>query len=245
MKMKSWYRSWFDSPYYHLLYRNRDGREASAFIDQIIKYFQPDTAAHFLDLACGQGRHSIQINQKGFTTTGVDLSEQNIDKAKAHENRNLTFHVHDMRLPFRENSFDFALNLFTSFGYFTTSQENADVLNALHFNLKPKGKLLIDFLNIAEVQKGLIHSEKLSIEGVQFEINRKIEKGFITKEIHVSDGGKTAVFYESVSALSKQDFVGLLGSTGFEILDIFGNYNLAQFDRESSPRLIIIARKSP
>ncbi len=241
--MKSWYRSWFDSPYYHLLYRHRDGQEASAFIDQIIKYFQPEPNAHFLDLACGQGRHSIQINQKGFPTSGVDLSEQNISKARQFESDDLTFHVHDMRLPFRKNAFDFALNLFTSFGYFTTTDENADVLRALHYNLKPKGKLLIDFLNITEVEKGLIHAEKLVVDDVEFEIKRKIDKGFITKQIDVRDGEERHVFHECVSALTKQDFVGLLGSTGFEILDIFGNYNLAQFDQNASPRLIFIARK--
>ncbi len=243
MNAKSWYRSWFNSPYYHLLYRNRDEDEAAAFIDHILKYLHPSNDACFLDLACGKGRHSVYINKKGYRVTGVDLSEQNIASAKAFENENLEFAIHDMRKPFRENGFDYVLNLFTSFGYFFTLAENTEVLRASHKNLKPKGKILIDFLNINEVSRTLVAEQVLEIDGVKFKINREIENGLITKNIQVLEGGEIHTYHEQVQAFTKQDLTGMLITAKFEILDIFGNYNLDQFDPESSPRLIIVARK--
>jgi SAM-dependent methyltransferase len=243
MKSESWYRSWFNSPYYHLLYRNRDETEAAAFIDQIIKYFKPPRDAKFLDLACGKGRHSVYINKLGFNVTGVDLSETNIAYAQEFGNEALHFKVHDMRLPLLREGFEFVLNLFTSFGYFSSMEENLSVLKASNENLKPKGKILIDFLNVNVVSEGLVRAESKTIDGVHFGISREVKDGYITKHIHVVNGKTHHNYAEKVAALSKQDFTGMLAQAGFEILDIFGNYNLDQFSEQKSPRLIIIARK--
>jgi hypothetical protein len=49
-----WFKNWFDSPYYHLLYSNRDAIEAQKFIDQLLDFLQPSANARMLDLACGR-----------------------------------------------------------------------------------------------------------------------------------------------------------------------------------------------
>jgi SAM-dependent methyltransferase len=244
MKSESWYRSWFNSPYYHLLYQNRDETEAAAFIDQIMKYLKPAKDARFLDLACGKGRHSIYINKMGYDVTGADLSKTNIEYASAFSNEKLHFYVHDMRLPISLAKFDYVLNLFTSFGYFKNNDENISVLKASYQNLKSRGKILIDFLNVNVVSEALVPTEKKIIGDVSFNINRELKDGFITKFIHVHDGQNEYHYQEKVAALSKQDFSGMLSSVGFEILDIFGNYKLDQYVENKSPRLIIIARKT-
>lgn len=243
MQKQSWYRSWFNSPYYHILYKNRDENEAALFIDRVLKYFNPPAASGFLDLACGKGRHSIYINKKGYDVTGVDLSVENIRKAKHFENEKLHFAVHDMREPYAQSRFDYVFNLFTSFGYFPSLEENEKVLRASHFNLKLKGKILIDFLNAHQVIKGLVKEEIQEIDGVTFKINREIEDGIIKKNIDILDGDKEFRFVERVRALTRQDFLGMLGRSDFEILDTFGNYNLEEYHEDESPRLILIARK--
>ncbi len=243
MDSKAWYRSWFNSPYYHILYKNRDVVEAANFIDRLLKYLNPNPSAQFLDLACGKGRHSIYINQKGFDVRGVDLSPENIRQANTSENETLHFNVHDMRLPYLPESFDYVLNLFTSFGYFDSIEENRKVLTAAHHNLIPKGILLIDFLNVNRVMQKLVKDETQEIDGISFRISRNIVDGMIEKKIRVEDNGKTIQFQERVKALNRQDFIGMLGLSNFEILDTFGNYNLEKFDELDSERLIIIARK--
>lgn len=243
MQKQSWYRSWFNSPYYHILYKNRDENEAALFIDRVLKYFNPPLESRFLDLACGKGRHSIYMNKKGFDVTGVDLSKENISQAKRFENDHLHFDVHDMREPYANAEFDYVFNLFTSFGYFPSIEENEKVLKASHANLKLKGKILIDFLNAQQVINGLVKEETQIIDGITFEIDREVEDGIIKKSIDIKDGDKEFRFEEHVRALTRQDFVGMLTRCDFEILDTFGNYNLEEYHEDKSPRLILIARK--
>ncbi|MGB6036366.1 MAG: class I SAM-dependent methyltransferase [Cryomorphaceae bacterium] len=240
---QSWYRTWFNSPYYHLLYRNRDEHEAERFIQNLLKYLSPDKKAHFLDLACGKGRHSLTIHKAGFEVTGADLAFENIKFANQSSNDRLHFVQHDMREPIGESVFDYVLNLFTSFGYFESLEENERVLTAIAKELKPKGKVVLDFMNVEKVTKGLVPSEALEIDGIHFKITRANKDGFIVKTIELQDGDREHTFYERVKALTKEDFMGMFHRNGFEILDTFGNYNLDEFDTEKSTRLILIARK--
>src|SRR5690606_19509388 len=108
----------FNSPYYHQLYYKRDEEEAAEFISRLIAHQNPAPGSKMLDVACGKGRHSIQMADKGFDVTGIDLSEESIEEALQKEADNLHFYRHDMRLPFWINYFDYAYNFFTSFGYF-------------------------------------------------------------------------------------------------------------------------------
>lgn len=203
----------------------------------------PRKETHFLDLACGRGRHSLTIAQLGYQVTGADLSEQNIATAKKHESENLHFVRHDMRQTLGSEVFDIVLNLFTSFGYFESFEENERVIDAIFKELKPKGKIVIDFLNADLVEKGIVPGEERVINGVHFRISRSLENEFIVKRIKVEDGREKHQFEERVMALTKRHFTSMFNRRGFEILDIFGNYHLDKFDPETSPRLIIIGRK--
>lgn len=243
MANSAWYRTWFDSRFYHILYKNRDQQEAAIFIDRLFKYLNPAEGSTFLDLACGIGRHSRTIADKGFEVVGVDLSKRNIKKAKSQSPNGPEFLVHDMRTPLPGRTFDFVLNLFTSFGYFETMAENERVLDAAFENLESKGKLVIDFLNAHQVIAGMVPEETIEDEGVRFDVTREVIDGIISKKIKVTDGNDTYDFEERVCALTKADFSGMLSRSGFEILDVFGSYHLDKFDPERSPRLILISRK--
>ena len=146
----AWYKDWFDSKYYHLLYKNRDHNEAALFLDNISNEFKKKNA-RILDVACGKGRHAKYLNSIGFDVTGVDLSSNSIKYAKKYENKKLKFHQHDMRNIFEENKFDIVTNLFTSFGYFDNTLDDQKVINSMAGNLKKGGILLIDFMNVKKV----------------------------------------------------------------------------------------------
>jgi SAM-dependent methyltransferase len=121
--MSEWFGTWFDSDYYHLLYKDRDYTEAENFVEKLAIHLKPNTADLILDLACGKGRHSIHLNALGFDVEGSDYSTNSIKYAKQFENKRLKFYEHDMRLSF-PRKYDFILNLFTSFGYFDTETEH-------------------------------------------------------------------------------------------------------------------------
>ena len=117
-----WYASWFDTPYYHILYKDRNYAEAELFMKTLTHYLNLEPGDEILDLACGKGRHSVYLNSIGYNVTGADLSENSIAHASKFENDTLRFQVHDMCKPFAFQ-FEAVFNLFTSFGYFENEED--------------------------------------------------------------------------------------------------------------------------
>lgn len=241
--MKKWYRSWFNSPYYHILYANRDHNEAEHFIDALVKYFNLKENDCVLDACCGKGRHSIYLNKKGINVTGIDLAQESIAYAKKYENSHLHFYEHDIRNLLRANYFDFVFNLFTSFGYFRRENEDIKAIKAFAKNLKPGGILLIDFLNVGQITNSIQANDEKHIDGILFKIQKKIENGLITKHIHFDDNGSHYEFKEEVKALRLADFQKFFDLAGLTLVEKFGSYQLDPFHIDSSDRLIMVAQK--
>lgn len=239
----NWFAKWFDSPYYHLLYKDRDKKEAQVFIDNLICHLQIPKKSKILDVGCGKGRHSIYFNTQGMHVTGIDLSKNNISFAKKNKNKNLQFKVWDMRKVFKINTFNIVTNLFTSFGYFEEDKEEQETMNSMALSLKENGILIIDFMNSKKVIKNLVKSEKKEINGVIFNISRNVKKNCIVKDIKFSDNEKKFHFQEKVKALTLTDLSNLIVNSGLKIIDIFGNYQLENFNALISERLIIICKK--
>ena len=239
---QDWFVEWFASPYYRLLYSNRDQNEAALLIENLIKKFNPNHGVKILDLPCGEGRHALQLNQLGFDVTGADLSERSIQFAKQFENETLKFFVHDIRKPFAENQFDWVLNLFTSFGYFNSEKENQNAMQTLSNALKPGGLLIIDFLNKATVLHCLPAQQEIEMGGVKFQITKSVKEKFVVKEIEVNSNGKIEHFVEQVQLLSLSDFEKLFSDFGLKLIHTFGDYQLNPFS-DKSERLILVARK--
>src|SRR5699024_3406489 len=142
---KPWYASWFDTPFYHILYQDRDEKEAAFLIKNLLNHLKLQPPAKILDLACGKGRHSRYLNMLGYDVIGVDLSEQSIAYAKQYENNLLHFEVHNKLNPYPKQ-FDAVFNLFTSFGYFENPDDNLKVIQNIKTSLKPNGYGVIDFM---------------------------------------------------------------------------------------------------
>jgi 2-polyprenyl-3-methyl-5-hydroxy-6-metoxy-1,4-benzoquinol methylase len=238
----NWFSIWFNTPFYHLLYNKRDEKEADAFITRLIKHLGPPKYARVLDLACGAGRHSKTLNKCGLDVTGVDIATNSIEKAKHFENKHLHFKVHDMREVFEVSYFDYIFNLFTSFGYFATVSDDQKVIKASWKQLKPGGLLIIDFLNINAIRPTLPYEGIEKRNEIDFQISKCIKGKRIVKKISFECQGHHYNFEERVAAYSVEDFKKMLSSSGFEITDLFGDYELGEY-HESSDRLIIIARK--
>lgn len=235
----NWFASWFDTPYYHILYKDRNHEEAQQFMDNLTNYLNLPEDAKILDLACGKGRHSIYLSELGYDVTGADLSENSIAEASAHANEKLHFTVHDMREPFNEK-FDAIFNLFTSFGYFDNEEDNLKALKAIHDSLSEYGFAVIDFMNVNQVIKNLVPEEVKIVDGITFNIKRYVKDNYIYKEIDFEDKGEQFHFTEKVKALTLQDFKQIMEEAGIYLLDIFGDYKLHRFYKNESERLIMI-----
>jgi len=240
---KEWFDTWFDTPYYHILYSNRNENEAEDFLNKLLIYMAVPKNAKILDLPCGKGRHSIFLADKGLNVTGADLSVASIELAKTHEHKNLSFIVHDLRKPAWNEEFDYVLNLFTSFGYFQTEAEDKAAFTTLSRALKKEGKLVIDFLNVTRAVNRLKEEETKNIQGIEFHLKRYLLDGYIHKEIRFVADNTPFFFTEKVKALTLDDFKVFFTFAGLELTDVFGNYQLQEYDAANSERLIMIAKK--
>lgn len=240
---QDWFTSWFNTPYYHLLYRARDFSEAQAFIDRLIKHLDIPLHSKVLDLACGKGRHSLQLRNKGFEVIGIDLSRESIAEAELNSKEGLDFFVHDMRHLYWHEHFNLVVNLFTSFGYFHNEEDDQKTISSVADALKPDGLFVLDFMNAIKVKSNLVHYEEKTLDDIQFQISREVTKGVIIKRIHVIDGDVELDFQEEVDGLEYSDFVRYFAVAGLELVDTFGNYELEPFKEQTSDRLILVAKK--
>ncbi len=237
-----WFKSWFNTPYYHILYQHRDDTEAQFFIRNLIGKLKPHEEAEMLDLACGRGRHAIYLNQLGYRVTGLDLSEKNISYACQYKNKHLRFETGDMRLPYGENRFHYIFNLFTSFGYFE-KEDNLRACRMIKRALKPGGLLVLDFMNVNKVKLGLVEEEVHLINHLEFRIERFIRNEKVIKRIRFEDKGQLYEFKEKVQLLELEDFRELFSATGLQIEYIFGDFELNRFDAGKSERLILFVSR--
>ena len=236
---ENWFSTWFDSPYYHILYKNRNEEEAQVFMDNVTYYLNMPENGTILDLACGKGRHSIYLNKLGYQVTGVDLSENSIAIANESSNESLQFKTHDMREPMNK-TYDAVFNLFTSFGYFDTYEDNIKTLKAIKDSINEYGFGVIDFFNTDFIIENLVAEETKEIDGITFNIKRFVENKKIIKEIRFSDKGESFFFTEKVSAFTLSDFEAMMEEAGIYLLEIFGDYKLKKFYKSQSERLIMI-----
>lgn len=234
-----WYASWFDTPFYHILYKDRDYKEAQVFMDNLTTYLNIPENGKILDLACGKGRHSIYLNSLGYDVTGVDLSEQSITYAKQFENDSLRFDVHDMSKVYPD-TFDAVFNLFTSFGYFENEDCNLKTISAIKQELNDYGLGVIDFMNVNYIKNNLVPEDIKVVDGISFNQKRSLKDGYIIKDISFDHEGQSYNFEERVRALSINDFEKLFDEAGVNLLDVFGDYQLGKFHLEHSERLILV-----
>ena len=235
---QEWFKEWFDTAYYHILYQNRNDDEAHLFMRNLLSYLQLNKNSKILDLPCGKGRHAVFLNSLGYDVIGADLSTNSIEYAQQFANDTLHFEVHDMRTEFT-TKFDAIFNLFTSFGYFD-EEMNIKVLQNLKKGLKKKGVLVIDFMNVAYVKQHLVTKESVIKSGIEFNITRSIVDNFIIKEIRFLANGEAHYFTEKVHFLPLETLKMYIKKAGLTLKNIFGTYALTEFDISTSSRLILI-----
>ncbi len=240
-----WFKEWFNASYYHKLYAHRSDEEAAGFINALLNLLQPVPGSKMLDVGCGNGRHCRQL-AKNYPVTGIDIAPASIMEAKRLSNNIIPYYNHDMRLPFAVNTFDYVFNFFTSFGYFEDEATHKMVLDNMKTALKPGGILVLDYLNVYKAEKELIAAERKEIDGIIYHITRWMDDRYFYKEIIVDDPSvaKPLVYTEQVARFSLYDFQCMFDEAGLRLLGIYGDYELHQFNKKNSPRLILIAENS-
>ena len=136
--------------------------------------------------------------------------------------------------------FDAVFNLFTSFGYFEKEEDNLKTIKSIKSELKPNGYGVIDFLNIDFVENHLVPSETKIVDAITFFIEREIKDGYIFKNIKFKHNNQEYNFTEKVKAISLLDFKNYFREAGVNLIYSFGDYQLNEYNKENSSRLILI-----
>jgi len=242
---QEWFADWFSREEYELVYRNRDKDDALRLLNLFERVVQPEKGARILDLACGRGRHAVNLAHRGYEVTGVDLGEPIIKQARlraVRENVNVRFVQGDMREPVENGVFDGVLNLFTSFGYFEDDADHQRVIEVVSRMLPSQGWFFQDFLNAEYVRNTLIPDDERVEGDTIIKQHRWIESGRINKTITLQRSDDIHTFTESVRLLTIEDFSRWYRNAGLEIIDVYGSYNGDPLS-DKSPRLILYSRK--
>jgi len=231
-----WFEKWFDELYLKL-YSHRDDSDAKKQINLIINTISPSKSDRILDLGCGEGRHCKIFQENGYSVEGIDLSKTLI--ASGHKKwPHLNIKIGDMRKI--EGTFDIILSLFTSFGYFDTDEENQAVVHSISNSLTKNGIFWLDFLNPDYLKKNLIPSSSKTLDnGIEVKEKRKIENGFVIKNI-IFDSGEQ--YTEKVKLLEKKTLEKMFLIASIAPIAIFGDYNGTEWNK-TSKRTIIYGKK--
>jgi len=245
MTKTNWYTDWFNSPFYHRLYFERTEAKSEAFIQKMIKHLAPPPGSRLLDTACRKGQFSKILAGLGFEVSAFDLSPGSIASAKPYEHDRLHFFIHDMRLPFYLNYFDYAFNFFSGFGYYSTQREHDAAIRTIANSLKTGGYFMLDSLNVHFKEQNLVHNETKEIDGTSYEIHRWDDDDHFYNRIIIKDDSliEPQEFTEQIAKLSLGDFNDMFSYHGMQIHEVFGDYHLSEYDIKKTPRLILIARK--
>lgn len=253
LKKNGYQKEWFKDEQFWvdfgpLMFNSGSWEDAYVQINQVVKLLQLEQGSKVLDSCCGVGRHSIELAQKGMEVTGVDLSPAYIEAAKesaATMDLAIDFQLADVREFISPNHFDAALNLYTSYGYFETQEDEELYLKNLFQSLKPGGQLLIDTISKEALARDFIEDEWFEEEGnlicLSYEIIEDFSRLVNRWMIIAPDGSrKDRRFLHKI--YSGMEMKAILQKAGFVRIRLFGDLEGAPYDSHVK-RLIAVAQK--
>lgn len=261
-KVAEWWETVFDEKYLKTYVDTVTPERTAKEVNLILERINLKKGGRILDLACGYGRHAIELARKGYRVTGVDFSKLFIELARNEakkQNVHVSFIRDDMRKIAFKNKFDAIINMFTSFGYFDGKNDHVIVFRNISRALKPGGKFLMDLSNalgwlLIMSQKGAIDkgsglltmltkdklSNGLAVE-TKNEFNPESLRSLMTRTWR--EKGKTRDYTISVRVFFLPELKKMMQENGLRVEKVWGKLDGSPF-RMDSPRLVVLATKS-
>jgi len=200
-----------------------------------------------LDLCCGFGRISAELARRGFSVTGVDITESYLQTAKEEaslEKLNIEYIKADAREFVRQDFFDLAVNLYISFGYFENQKDDLLLARNVYKSLKNGGSFIIETLGKETAVRDFVETEWFERAGftvlTQYEA---LDSWTFLKNrwILIKDGKRLErVFTQRLYSAS--ELRALMLEAGFSKVEIFGDWDESPYDRRAA-KLIAVGRK--
>lgn len=213
---------------------------------RILELTDVEPPASVLDMACGPGRHCLELARRGFRVTGVDRSPGHLETARGRaeeEGLEVGWVESDMRAFSDPGAFDLVLNLYTSFGFFEDPEEDRRVARNMVDSLAPGGRLVMDLMGKEVAARIFRPRDWRETDGELwlFERNVTDDWGWIRNRwIRVRDGERRewSVGHRIYAA---SELAAILAETGLEAVRAYGSLDGAPYDHEAE-RLVLVGR---
>jgi SAM-dependent methyltransferase len=200
-----------------------------------------------IDVPCGFGRHVIPLARAGYRAVGVDRSQALLDEARrrmGHERWPKLVAADYRELPFADESFDAALNLFSSLGYLGDDGDT-NVLREIRRVLRPDGRLVVEIMHRDRLVRHyrdqdwrLLGEGRLLLEQRTFDAAEGVAQ---TTQTLIDSTGERDSRSFSVRVYSATELLGMLGRAGFAEAKAYGDFDGNPFTPDT--RLLIVARR--
>ena len=246
--MNAWHeQDTFWTKWAPVMFHGRRWEKAQEEVANIISLLNISETASVLDLCCGPGRHSLQLAQQGFSVTAVDRTKMYLERARKQaetEGLKIEFIEDDMRRFCRPDSFDVAINLFTSFGYLEDMNDDRQVAANVYRSLRDKGVLLIDIMGKEVLARIFRERDWYELDNIMVLEERKVcaNWSWIENRWLMIKDGKMDEWKVSHRLYSAAELAALLSDCGFKAIDAYGDLTGTPYDH-TAKRLVLVAHK--
>lgn len=245
--MQHWTKDYFDAWYGELILDTISPEVTQEQGLLLIKLLELAPEKKVIDLGCGKGRHALYLSREGYQVTALDFCSVYLDQLKTkkeEENLPISIIEMDMRNWVETESYDAAYLMFTSFGYFSDS-ENEQLLQNIASSLKKHGRLVIDIENRDYIVKFFIHEKWREKEnGLLLERHKFFPLTSIlsTKRIMIQTNNEKRVAFRQYRLYSAHELVAIAEKAGLSLVHAMGDYSGIPF-QINSPRMLFTFQK--
>lgn len=230
-----------------IMFNERRLANTPAEIDGVVSLLGIKPSAHVLDLCCGVGRHSLELARRGFRVTGVDRTEHYLKQASEQaekEKLNVEFVQEDMRTFSRADTFDAAINMFTSFSYFEDPDEDRQVVLNICRSLKPGGVFILETMGKEVLARIFTENNWYQENGMLILEERRVTRnwGWIENRWIIIKDGKRTEFNVNHRLYAATELIALLTGCSFIQVDTYGGFADSPYDL-TARRLVVVGRK--
>ncbi|HEX9896511.1 MAG TPA: class I SAM-dependent methyltransferase [Dehalococcoidales bacterium] len=230
-----------------VMFNERRVADAPTEADNLISLLKIKPGNRVLDLCCGIGRHSLELARRGFKVTGVDRTADYLSAASKQAKKaglDIEFVNEDMRSFRCPSTFNTAICMFTSFGFFEDPEDDRKVVLNMYQSLKKGGCFLID-VNGKERLAAIFRERDWRREDDAIILEeRKVTQDWSWMEAHwtLIKDGKIRENTLTHRIYSAAELKALLTSCGFSEVKVYGDFAGSPYD-QNAKRLVVVAKK--
>ncbi|MEE1167071.1 MAG: class I SAM-dependent methyltransferase [Treponema sp.] len=249
MENKEWFESEeFWKNFGPVMFDGPRWAEAPAVAEAVVSMANVKSGAKILDAGCGPGRISVELALLGMDVTGVDIIQAELDAAKEtalDEGVSINFIKQDLRTFNSEKKYDLALNLYTSFGYCDTPEEDFSIVQNIYNSLKDGGKFILECTSRESAILCFTEGEWFERSGLTVLTDFSVVgawEGLRSKWTIINQQNQR-IEHEFVQRLySGTDYIAIMKKAGFKDAKVYGGYDLRPYDQNATT-MVIVATK--